>query len=201
MRVYISVAVLLLFFSACAVRSGNGAIATDEDSGRPYYTDAQKPLRIDLFGDYFFHPVKKFVQPFIVKEYFPYLRRSLPGYSKPQLLYSAHTTVAPYYETIALAYRGGSFDTTLLYSLKARLQQQFRAEAFSISTSFRTGKPFSLLAYTVVDPYTRIPTCYREYFVDREEALLRIIFITTDCTEGIIAEEAERIVRGIQLGD
>lgn len=201
MRIHFTAVVLLLFFSACAVRSRSGSVAYDEDSGRPYFSDAQLPLRIDLFGDYFFHPVKKFVQPFMVKDYFPYLKRSLTGYPKPQLLYTAHTIVAPYYETIALAYPGGSFDTTLLYSLKTRLQQQFGAEACNISTSFRTGKPFSLLTYSVVDPYTRIPTCYREYFVARNEALLRISFATTDCTEEIIADEAERIVRGIQLGE
>jgi hypothetical protein len=90
-----------VIFYSCAVSKIRGWVKTEKDGNHPYYELNSPYVQVQLKGDYYFHPLEHKYFPDTERDFMEYLKVRL-GSRKPKLMYSAHTTVAPYLHTLPL---------------------------------------------------------------------------------------------------
>ena len=188
----------LVIFYSCSVSKIGGEVKTEKDGDHPYYELNSPYVQIQLKGDYYFHPLERKYFPDTDKEFMEYLKVKL-GNRKPKLMYSAHTTVPPYYSTVAVLYQNIQFDTTQLVNIRTELQKRLKV-SIKNSTEIVTNYGHATeIEYNASNTVTRIPTCYNEFFINNGSNVIRIYSWFIDCKEPIIKEELEGIVKTIGL--
>jgi hypothetical protein len=182
----------------CSISKIGGEVKTEKDADHPYYELNSPYVQIQLKGDYYFHSLERKYFPDTDENYMEYLKAGF-GSRKPKLMYSAHTTVPPYYSTVAVLYKNIQFDSTLLGNIRKELQRRLKVSvknSTDITTNFGHATE---IEYNALNTTTRIPTCYNEFFINSGNNLIRIYSWSIDCKEPIIKEELEGIVKTISI--
>ena len=189
---------ILIIFYNCSISKIGGEVKTEKDGDHPYYELNSPYVQIQLKGDYYFHPLERKYFPDTDEDFMEYLKERL-GNRKAKLMYSAHTTVPPYYSTVAVLYKNIQFDTTLLENIRTELQKRLKV-SIKNSTDITTNYGHATeIDYNAINTTTRVPTCYNEFFINSGNNLIRIYSWSIDCKEPIIKEELEGIVKTISL--
>ena len=195
---YIQELLILIVLSSCSVSKIGGEVKTEKDGDHPYYELNSPYVQIQLKGDYYFHPLERKYFPDADEDFMEYLKERL-GNRKPKLMYSAHTTVPPYYSTVAVLYKNIQFDTTLFENIRKELQERLKVSvknSTDITTNFGHATE---IEYNALNTTTRVRTCYNEFFINSGNNLIRIYSWSIDWKEPIIKDELEGIVKTISF--
>jgi hypothetical protein len=185
----------IVIFTSCNVRKADGTLTTEE--GYKYYLQSSPQFRIQLYGDYSFHPLNKKYFPDVAKNFLKYTVAKIKG-SKPELMYSAHTIVQPYYSSIGILYKNVKVDTSLLNIIKVHMESRLGASFNRLDTVETTCGTATRIAYQVLNQVTKIRSSHWEYLVNNNGNTLRFFFWTTNSDTSIISSEIETIVKSIR---
>jgi len=186
-------AITLLSLFSCSVPKAGGSLS-DED-GYIYYEQPAPHLRMQLYGDYKFHSLKRKHFTDVNKSFLKYTTAKVNRIT-PQLMYAAHTFVKPFYSSIGVVYKGAQANKNLITNVQQQLQNRY-STSFSAVDSFYTSLGTAhYFGYTVSNS-TAGTTYHREYFINNGQDLVRFYFWAPSDT-AMVFREAEVILKNIR---
>jgi hypothetical protein len=187
----------LIFFSSCGGLKNSTSIKIID--GYNYYEQSLPQMKVKLFGDYYFQPFKTKYYRDIDKEFFKYTKNKIDGI-KPKRLFQAHTIVQNYYSMLCSQYKISKADSTLLNEIKAQLQESFKVRVSKIDTIKSGKRDVYKISYQTVNSLNKLTVKHTEYIFRNGEYFYRFFFWTTNSDFSVIKEEAEFIMKEIQVG-
>lgn len=184
----------LIFLISCNVTSKLSTIKWID--GFNYYEQASPQMKIQLLGDYYFHPFKKKYSRDINLKFIVYATLRIDS-KKSKILYTANTTVKPFYSTLCLQYKTSLPDTLFLNAIKTQLNEYLHIKIPEVKRIFCCSKDVYKLRYQKTNPVNKVYTSHTEYFFRNNEYIYRFFFWTTDSEDAVISTEAESIIKKI----
>lgn len=184
-----------LIISSCTVSNKSSSIKVIDG----YTIYEQTPnIRIQLFGDYFFQPLKTKYFRDVDKRFLKYVTSRFNN-TTPKLLYTAHTIIQPFYSTICLQYRINYLDTASLNEVKIQLKDNLNTKVSELQEIKCGSKDVYKIKYQTTNSINKIYSSHTEYFFRNGEFMYRLFFWTTDSNDKIITDEAEVIIKNIRF--
>ena len=163
-----------------------------------YYEDSSPPIKIQLYGDYLFQPLKTKYFRDVDKRFIKYVTNKFNN-TKPELLYKAHTIIQPFYSTICLQYKTNYLDTTSLNDIKLQLKNNLNTKISELQEIKCGFKDVYKIKYQATNSINKVYSSHTEYFFRNGEFVYRLFFWTTDSNDKIISDEAEVIIKNIRF--
>lgn len=196
MKLNIQILFFLVFFTSCRVTNKSSSITRVD--GYNYYEQTSPHMKVQLFGDYYFQPLKTKYFRDIDKKFIKYVTHRLDN-TKPNMLYQSHTIVQPYYSTICLQYKTNSLDTTIISDIKIQLKENLNIKTFKVDKINCGFRNVYKLKYQTTNSLNKIAANHTEYFFRNGEYIYRLFFWTTNSYDAVISEEAEFIIKEIRF--
>ncbi len=190
-----SILFILLIFAACnTARTNNSRAKLTEDKSVYYYEQASPYINLSLLGDYKFQPPKTKYFRDIEPRFLKYLLQDFNN-TKPQILFSAHTIVQPFYSIIFVLYKGGDLDTASINNINPALKKNLKT-SFSPYKEIKCGtKSCYKISYQVTNSITGIYSSNTEYFFKAGGNLYRVFLWTTNSDDAVISNEGEYVIK------
>lgn len=166
--------------------------------GYNYYEQTSPQIKIQLYGDYLFPPLKTKYFRDVDKRFIKYVTNKFNNAS-PKILYKAHTFVQPFYSTICLQYKINSLDTTSLNDIKIQLKDYLNTKVSELKKIKCGFKDVYKIKYQVTNSINKIYSSNTEYFFKNGEFVYRLFFWTINSNDKIISDEAEDIIKNIRF--
>ena len=186
---------LIISMSACQTISFHQN-PTREDGLQTIVIPSAK-AQIQYHGDYWFHDFYKKYFPTVAPLFLKYIQQQ-HRIKNAEMLFSAHTTMSPYFSSTAILYHQQLNATSFSKQIQAELKVKFRAtniKASDFSTSFGT---FKQLSYNINHPLLKTQTQHLEYIGNINNETIRIFFWTSDNHQGSIFGESEKILNRLK---
>ena len=185
----------ILTLVSCSVQKAGGNLS-DED-GYIYYEQPAPQMRMQLYGDYKFHSIKRKHFREVDKSFLKYTT-SKANRTAPKLMFAAHTFVHPFYSTLGLVYKGQQVNDDVLATIKQSLQERLQT-TFNGVDSFYTNLGTAIyFSYPVQHPVAGTATIHREYLINHQKDLIRFYFWTAMSDTAMVFREAELILKNIK---
>lgn len=196
MKLNIQILFFLVAFASCGVTKKSSSIKMVD--GYNYYEQTSPNMKVQLFGDYYFQPLKTKYYRDIDKKFIKYVTHRL-GNTKPDILYQSHTIVQPYYSTLCLQYKTNSLDTTIISDIKIQLKENLNIKTSKVDKINCGLRNVYKLKYQTTNSLNKITANHTEYFFRNGEYIYRLFFWTTNSYDTVISEEAELIIKEIRF--
>lgn len=196
MKLNIQVLFFLVAFASCGVTKKSSSIKMVD--GYNYYEQTSPNMKVQLFGDYYFQPLKTKYYRDIDKKFIKYVTHRLDN-TKPDILYQSHTIVQPYYSTLCLQYKANSLDTTIISDIKTQLKENLNIKTSKVDKINCGLRNVYKLKYQTTNSINKITANHTEYFFRNGEYIYRLFFWTTNSYDTVISEEAEFIIKEIRF--
>jgi hypothetical protein len=195
MRLKILVIFSLIISSSCNV-TNKSASSIKMSDGYTFYTSPS--IKIQLYGDYFFQPLKTKYFRDVDKRFLKYVTNKFNNTS-PKLLYKAHTIIQPFYSTICLQYKTNYLDTTSLNDIKIQLKDNLNTKVSELQEIKCGSKDVYKIKYQATNSINKVYSSHTEYFFKNGEFVYRLFFWTTNSNDKVISDEAEVIIKNIRF--
>ena len=166
--------------------------------GYNYYEQTSPQIKIQLYGDYLFQPLKTKYFRDVDKRFIKYVTNKFNNVT-PQILYKAHTFVQPSYSTICLQYKINTLDTMSLNDIKIQLKDYLNTKVSALEKIKCGSKDVYKITYRATNSINKIYSSHTEYFFKNGESVYRLLFWTTDSNNKTIFDEAEDIIKNISF--
>ena len=183
---------LCLAFSACA-NYHNTATKTDEN-GKHTFACAAENVSVQYYGDYVLHDFTKSKTLFWNANFV----KTLPiKNAKSKFLYAAHTTIAPFIQSVGFLYKNASL-TQITAAATTNLKRQ-NARNINVSTIAINGDSYTKITYNLPNASLKISENYADYYTKTENNVLRIAFIhLDDIAEKVVLDESQNILANVR---
>jgi hypothetical protein len=181
---------LYMTFYECRTSSEYASKTLVKSDGARLLVSNEKALvQLRYYSDYWFHPLNKTTTLFWHEKFIKHL-----FLRDPELLYTAHTILDPYYSTMGLLYK--KTDTTsLLAHLTKTLQTSHLKRSSELIGTYRCEK----LSYLLQDEALKVDYHCRDYYFQHDQHVLRVVFWTLGTNESLFEEEVREIIRTLHL--
>jgi hypothetical protein len=188
---------LLFIYSSCNV-ANNSSSSIKLIDGYSYYEQTSPKIKIQLYGDYLFQPLKTKYFRDVDKKFIKYIENKYNNTS-PKRLFQAHTIVQPFYSSVCLQYKTNLLDTLSLNEIKIQLKSQLNT-GVSEFEKIRVGlKDVYKIKYQTTNSVNKIYSSHTEYFFKKGEFVYRFFFWTIESNDEVISYEAEAIIKNISF--